>query len=133
MELTLITLYKTLVMVFLAFVGVLCYKTNIVDEILNRKLSDLVLTVFTPILLFTSFQKEFSQELVKGLLLSAVLSALSFLIVWIISKIVIRKQDADVAVVEHIAIMYSNCGFIGIPMAQGIFGTVLYDCVRGIG
>ena len=117
MELTLITLYKTLVMVFLAFVGVLCYKTNIVDEILNRKLSDLVLTVFTPILLFTSFQKEFSQELVKGLLLSAVLSALSFLIVWIISKIVIRKQDADVAVVEHIAIMYSNCGFIGIPMA----------------
>lgn len=123
MELTLITLYKTLVMVMLAFVGVVCYKTKIVDDTLNRKLSDLVLTVFTPILLFTSFQKEFSSELIKGLLLSALLSVLSFFIVWLISKIVIRKQATDVAVVEHIAIMYSNCGFIGIPMAQGIFGT----------
>ena len=24
---------------------------------------------------------------------------------------------------ELVALMYSNCGFIGIPMAQGIFGA----------
>ena len=35
----------------------------------------------------------------------------------------IRGQDPDTACVEHIALMYSNCGFIGIPMAQGLFGS----------
>ena len=33
------------------------------------------------------------------------------------------KLDKDYAVVELVALMYSNCGFIGIPMAQGIFGA----------
>ena len=27
-----------------------------------------------------------------------------------------------IAVVELVALMYSNCGFIGIPMAQGFLG-----------
>ena len=128
MGLAKVTLYKTLVMTILALVGVFSYRRKIVDEELNKKLSDLVLTIFTPILLFTSFQKEYTKDLLIGLLISAGLSGVSFLAIWGISKITVRKQDRDYACVEHIAIMYSNCGFIGIPMAQGIFGTdgVLY-------
>ena len=123
MELASITLYKTLVMVILALTGVMSYKTGIVDEKINKKLSDLVLTLFTPILLFTSFQKEFTPRLLSGLGVSVVLSVLSFMVIWCICKIVVRKQNQDYAAVEHVAIMYSNCGFIGIPMAQGIFGA----------
>ena len=74
MELAAITLYKTLVMVILALTGVFSYRAGIVDESMNRKLSELVLTLFTPVLLFTSFQKEFSQELLSGLGISVVLS-----------------------------------------------------------
>ena len=123
MELATLTLQKTLVMTVLALLGIYCYKRNIVDEEQNAKLSDLVLQVFTPILLFTSFQKEYSSELLQGLIISAVLSAVSFFIIWVICKIVVHRQPKDYACVEHIAIMYSNCGFIGIPMAQGIFGS----------
>ncbi|MCF0141264.1 MAG: AEC family transporter, partial [Mogibacterium sp.] len=49
-------------------------------------------------------------------------------LIWIICKIVTIKRDKDYAAVELISLMYSNCGFIGIPMAQGIFGSdgVLY-------
>ena len=53
MELAAITLYKTLVMVILALTGVFSYRAGIVDESMNRKLSELVLTLFTPVLLFT--------------------------------------------------------------------------------
>lgn len=123
MELAAITLYKTLVMVILALTGVFSYKAQIVDEEMNKKLSELVLTLFTPVLLFTSFQKKFSKELLSGLGISVLLSLLSFGVIWLICKCVVYRQEKDYAVVEHIAMMYSNCGFIGIPMAQGIWGT----------
>ncbi|MEY8413288.1 AEC family transporter [Lachnospiraceae bacterium 62-26] len=123
MELAGITLYKTLVMAILALTGVFSYRAGIVDEAVNKKLSELVLTLFTPVLLFISFQKEFSEELLSGLGVSVVLSLVSFAVIWLICKCVVYRQDKDYATVEHIAMMYSNCGFIGIPMAQGIWGT----------
>ena len=123
MELASVTLYKTVVMAVLALVGVFCYQRGIVDDALNKKLSDLVLRIFTPVLLFTSFQKEYDQELLAGLGAAAVLSLLSFAVIWGISRFVILGQEKNRACVEHITLMYSNCGFIGIPMAQGIFGT----------
>lgn len=123
MELATITLYKTLIMVILAFVGVIGYKTKVIDQEINKHLSNFILTILTPILLFTSFQKEFNKELLKGLIFSAVLSIVSFIIIWSICKLVVCRREKDYAIVEHIALMYSNCGFIGIPMAQGLFGT----------
>ncbi len=123
MELASVTLYKTVVMAVLALVGVFCYRRGIVDDELNKKLSDLVLRIFTPVLLFTSFQKEYDRDLLNGLGTAVVLSLLSFAVIWGISRFVISGQEKDQACVEHIALMYSNCGFIGIPMAQGIFGT----------
>ncbi|MBQ7896200.1 MAG: AEC family transporter [Oscillospiraceae bacterium] len=123
MALTSVTAYKTVEMVILALLGVVSFKCGIVDEQLNKKLSNLVLSVFTPILLFISLQKTISQELLHGLLISALLAVLSFLVIWFISKLTVMKQSRDHAIVEHISLMYSNCGFIGIPMAQGIWGT----------
>ena len=63
MELAGITLNKTLVMTVLALTGVFSYRAGIIDEAVNKKLSELVLTLFTPVLLFISFQKEFSESL----------------------------------------------------------------------
>lgn len=123
MELAAITLYKTLVMVILALTGVFSYRAKIVDEEMNKKLSELVLTLFTPVLLFTSFQKDFSKDLLAGLGISVFLSLVSFGVIWLVCKCVVYGQEKDYAVVEHVAMMYSNCGFIGIPMAQGIWGT----------
>ena len=123
MELALVTANKTLVMAMLALLGVISYKCKIVDEELNKKLSNLVLSVFTPVLLFISLQRTYTNELLRGLMVSALLSALSFFAIWAVSKIVVLKQGENHKVVEHISLMYSNCGFIGIPMAQGIWGT----------
>lgn len=123
MELAGITLNKTLVMTVLALTGVFSYRAGIIDEAVNKKLSELVLTLFTPVLLFISFQKEFSEDLLSGLAVSVLLSLVSFAVIWLICKCVVCRQDKDYAAVELIAMMYSNCGFIGIPMAQGIWGT----------
>ena len=126
-----ITLYKILTMTILAMIGMLCFKVKLIDKSLIQGLSELILTLFTPILLFMSFQTDVSGRLLKGMIISALLSMISFIVVYCISKIIIRKQKKDNAVIEHISLIYSNCGFIGIALAQGILGPegVIYMTV----
>lgn len=131
MKLVEISIYKILTMMVLAIIGMFCYKVKLIDKKLIDGLSELILSLFTPVLLFMSFQKEVTSMLLEGLLFSALLSVISFLVVYCISKITIRKQAKDDAIVEHISLIYSNSGFIGIALAQGILGLegVLYMTV----
>lgn len=131
MKLVEITIYKILTMAILAIIGMFSFKVKLLDRKMIDGLSELILTLFTPVLLFMSFQKEVTGQLITGLLFSAGLSILSFLVVYCISKVIIQKQAKDDAVVEHISLIYSNSGFVGIALAQGILGLegVLYMTV----
>ncbi|HBG7259461.1 UNVERIFIED_CONTAM: AEC family transporter [Clostridioides difficile] len=123
MELAIITLEKVMIMCILALTGLICYKRGIIDEEQNKGLSELVLQVFTPILLFTSLQQEFSAERIKGFIICVIVSVIGFLISLIIAQIASFREDRYNKPVELVALIYSNCGFIGIPLVQGIFGS----------
>ncbi|HIY21277.1 MAG TPA: AEC family transporter [Candidatus Flavonifractor merdigallinarum] len=122
MELAAITLEKTIVMGLLALVGAVAYQTRLIDEKQNEGISELVLQLFTPILLFTSLQQEFTKEHLHGLLWCVLLGLLQFVLAAGIAQIVSHRQPDRERPVEQVALIYSNCGFVGIPLALGILG-----------
>ena len=123
MEIAIITLEKVIVMCILALTGVICYKRRIIDDKQNEGVSEMVLQVFTPILLFTSLQQNFSEKMIKGFIVCIIVSMIGFLISLLISYVVSFREDDYNKAVEQVALIYSNCGFIGIPLVQGIFGS----------
>lgn len=122
MELASITLEKTVVMGILALVGAVAYRTGLIDAKQNEGISELVLQLFTPILLFTSLQQEFTQEHLSGLLWCVLLGLVQVVLAAVIAWLVSRRQPPRERPVEQVALIYSNCGFVGIPLALGIFG-----------
>ena len=61
-------LYKTVIMLILIGVGVICAKTKLISETSNKDLSKFVLQVVNPVVIFMSYQTEYRSELVKNLL-----------------------------------------------------------------
>lgn len=110
-------------MFLLVAVGFFCGKKNIIDPKTNSKLSGIVLTIVNPVLIFMSYQREFKQELLYGLLWALGLSCISFIVTIFVIKLIYRKRTDAAAVVEKFASVYSNCGFMGIPLINGIFGA----------
>ena len=124
--------------------GFICYKTKLIDDATNSKLSNILLTLVQPVLIFTSFQMEFRRELLEGLLISLALAFVTHIVAIAITYILIRKKKRKVIVVdghpsvtyvenedvevERLTSSYSNMGFMGIPLIYGIFGNegVLY-------
>ena len=117
-----VTVEQIIVMFLLIVVGVICYQTKILDSQKSRVLSDVLIKVITPALIIDSFQREFEMELLKGFLISIALTALSLSLAYLIGRVLIRENSAKDVRIERFAVIFSNCGFMGIPLAYGILG-----------
>jgi predicted permease len=112
------------IMFMIILVGVVCYKIKLIDKEMNKKLSDLVLMLINPIVILVSYQRAFDPALLKGLLISLALAMGTHLFAILIGPIFLpKKRDKVDLVLERFAVVYSNCGFMGIPMAYGLFGS----------
>lgn len=111
------------IMFIIILIGILCYKIKLIDKGGNKLLSDIVLMLVNPLVIFMSYQREFDETLLVGLLISLVMAIVTHLVAIILGIIVLRKKghEADIAI-ERFAIIYSNCGFIGIPLVNGVLG-----------
>lgn len=123
MELASITAYKIVTMFVMALIGAVCYKTDIISYETNGKLSNLLLMVISPLMIFSSYQREFSRQQLEGLLMALFLAAVSHVAAIIITKVFIRRSSGENYGVESMAAIYSNCGFMGIPLVNAIFGA----------
>lgn len=122
MSLASITLSQIFIMFIIILIGIICYKTKIVNPESNKTLSNIVLMLINPMVIFVSYQMDFEMRLFKGLIVSLILGIITFIISIIISIILIKKNKNYDTAIERFSAIYSNCGFIGIPLANGIFG-----------
>lgn len=108
-------------------IGAGCGLKGIITKDGTKQLSAVELHIVNPLLIFMSYQTEYSGELMGGLLWAFLLAAVSFAAAIVLTTFFIRpnREDYDI---ERFASVYSNCGFIGIPLINGIYGSegVLY-------
>ena len=114
-------LNQTFIMLILIFVGVLCAKTGLISQDANSSLSKFVLQVVNPAVIFMSYQKECESRLVKNLLLTFALSAVSFAAAIGMAYLLIRHKEGRDTEAERFSAIYSNCGFMGIPLVNAVF------------
>lgn len=122
-----VVIKQIIISFLLMLLGVICYKTKMITTDVSKALSDFVLTIVSPAVILNACQIQFSQEFAKNLLASFGLSALSYGIAIALAQILVSKRNREYAI-ERFSIVYSNCGFIGIPLVNAIFGEegVLY-------
>jgi hypothetical protein len=123
MELTLITIEKIVEMFLILFAGVIAFRVDIIDHQTNKRLSGLLLQVICPAMLFMSYQIEFRQERFLGLVLTAALGVASMVAAIVVIQFLVPDKGRANAEIERLSAIYSNCGFIGIPLINGILGS----------
>ena len=139
MSTSIITFNQILIIFIIIAIGVICYKVKLIDDETNNRLSSILLMLVNPMVIFVSYQREFEKELLEGLLISLLLSVITHVVSILISHLLIKKKrrkkgkianhsinkyvDNEDVEVERMSSIYSNVGFMGIPLMYGIFGT----------
>mgnify|MGYP003398443163 FL=1 len=109
-------------MFLLILSGILCFKLKLISVKGSKEMSSLILQVVNPVVIFVSYQREFDKKLLNGLLLSFVLSVVAYAIAIAVSYLAIRKKDGIEYDIERFSSIYSNCGFMGIPLINALLG-----------
>lgn len=120
---------QALIMLLLNLAGILAYKLKIVTREGGRQFSHLVLEIVTPVLVVHAYMDvEFNTQLVINLLWTFALAAASYLLTIFGSMLLLRKKEGRETAIERFSSIYSNCGFMGIPLASALFGAegILY-------
>lgn len=116
-------LYKTAIMLILIGVGILCAKTGLISKASNRDLSKFMLQVVNPVVIFMSYQNDYRSELVRNLLLTFVLALGTMALAIALSYLFVRRKEGREFEIERFSSVYSNCGFMGIPLVNAIYGS----------
>ncbi len=91
-----------------------------------QSMTNILLLLVTPCVLIQSYQgkiDEFSPLLFKGLAVAAGFTLLLHFIAIVLATLFFPKEDSGRYKVSLFACVYSNCGFMAIPILQAVLGN----------
>jgi len=111
-------------MVIIMVIAYICFKMKLVNQEGNKTCSNLLLMVINPCIMIVTFQIDYDPNLARNLIITFVLAIIAHVIAIVMTRLFTRKKNNPEYEVESFAAIYSNCGFIGIPLAFSVFGTI---------
>lgn len=109
-------------------VGFVCQKIKMLDENTNKKLADIVMYFVTPCVIVNAFSatrypREEMLDILRNIGIVALISAVIHIGMILVVTLVFRNRDEDRRAVMRFAAVFSNAGFIALPLAQALIDT----------
>lgn len=123
---------QVVVLFILIGIGFVCSKGKLLGENGAKQLTDIALYLSTPAVIIKSFQEvKYDDDLLINLGITALCAFLIHLLPILMTKVVFRDNIINRRKVLQFATVFSNCGFMSLPLQNAILGSkgVFYGSV----
>lgn len=118
-----ITVFLQVVSLFLMMsFGFIGQRSRIISDEGSRVITDIVMYFVTPCLIINSFIREFDLDKLKELLIVLACAIAIHAVSIFIAYIVFKGNKDSVNCVLRFAIVFSNAGYMGIPLQEAVLG-----------
>jgi predicted permease len=126
---------QVLVLFILILVGLVCRKRDLLTRAGVDSISRFIIDVSLPCMAVTSLQRAFTPEIMQDIILVMMISLCVHTASFFVGRLLTRKMEPARGKVYHFAILFSNSGFLGIPVIQAAIGdgAVIYPIAFMIG
>ena len=104
-------------------VGALCRKLRLLDEASVKGVVNVLVLVVTPCLIVDCFQRPFDPSSLRALALAFAIAFAAHLAVIAFATVAVRHRDPGTRTVLKLSAVFSNAGFMGIPLEHALFGA----------
>lgn len=124
MELSKIVANQVVIIFGLIAIGFVLTKLKMLTEKGVKEMTSVLLYVVAPCVIINAYEKEFSVSEAKRLVVAAMFTVVVHVIGIVISTVIFHRQDEKLHNrVNIFSTVYSNCGFMAIPLLSEALGT----------
>lgn len=126
------TVFQQIVILFIMIgVGYVCSRRGFLSTLTIKELSKFIIYVVTPCIVVESFHRPFDSSMLGNMGIACAAAVAAHLSNIILSRVLIRDREQNRRVVYQFATIFSNCGFMGLPLQYAILGGdgVFYGAV----
>lgn len=112
-------------------VGFACRKRGLLTDASIRGIVEILVVIVTPALVLHAFQRPYDPAMLRGLGFVALAAGVGHAVAIALVSVLIRHRRKPTQNVLRVAAVFSNAGFMGIPLDQAILGDagVFYGVV----
>ncbi|MDN6967563.1 AEC family transporter [Oenococcus sp. UCMA 17063] len=108
----------------LILVGLLINKVGFFHQQTSDDLTSILLYVVSPCLIINAFEEPYSPKRIQQFLLTLIGIIIFYIVDILIAQIIFGKTvDPTLRRVTQYGSVYSNAGFMGVPLASSLFGS----------
>lgn len=111
-------------MFLIMLVGLFFRRKNLISDQGKKNLTDLVIYLILPCNIVKSFMIEFDGETLKNFGMVLLMSILIQLVCALLARLLYNRMEPGHKKVLQYATVASNAGFLGNPVAEGVFGSI---------
>lgn len=116
---------QVVVIFLLMLLGVVIRKLGFLHSQSINDLTNIILYFLSPIVIIKAFEQPFSRARFNQLLVLVVAVFLTYFVSILLASLLFRRvRDQNIRRIAIYGSTYSNNGFMGIPLAQGLFGSI---------
>lgn len=122
-----ISIKQVVIMFLLMGIGYFCSQIKLIGKTTARDMTNLLLYIVSPCLIINAFLQKFSLARLKLFFVVLVAVILLFILSILVARLLFSKKrhpEPQIYAPLHYGVVYSNAGFMGIPLVQAILGQL---------
>ncbi|MCI8950853.1 MAG: AEC family transporter [Lachnospiraceae bacterium] len=113
---------QLILLVYLA-VGMYCCKKELIDGKTKQKLVDFILKITLPCMIFNSFNKPLTPDILKKTAMAFFVALLIAILSYVGGMILYRPFPHQRKSILQYCTLVNNSGFLGMPMVSSVYGA----------
>lgn len=114
---------SSIVILFLLMaIGFFFAKKNIITQSGVKQMTELLINAIVPCALVNAYQREFDASMVKNLLIALLFALIIHVLGMFVMPLFFKQEQNNNHRIGIFSAMYSNAGFMGLPLAQTVYG-----------
>lgn len=117
-----IIINQVIILFLTMVIGFVAKKRDIINNETTKKLSELLLRITLPAMIIFSYNQEFSKDLLTKGGIMLIYSVSIHILGILLGNILYWKYPDDIKNVLKYVTIYSNCGYMGLPVLEALYG-----------